>query len=249
MAKQDSFIKIRGTLDGLTFYKSKDGHLVRRKGGVSRERIMTEASFVRTRENIAEFGLTANSGRLLRSSIGVLLHKAKDHRMASRMLSVLSKVSKFDGVSARGHRIVSEGLLTPGGKSLLKGFDFNKNAKFQTVFHAPYTLDTVTGIVSIPDFVPLEQLSIPQGATHVSFRNAFVTLDFITETFDTQYSPNQNIALDLNSSSITLTPAAVPGGTGLKFYFLLIAFSQEVNGVQYPLSNDEFNVLNLLDVV
>jgi hypothetical protein len=249
MAKQDSFIKIKGTLDGLTFYKSKDGHLVRRKGGVSRERIMTEASFVRTRENIAEFGLTAHSGRLLRSSIGAMLLRAKDPRMSSRMLSVLSKIRKFDGFSARGHRTVSEGLLTPGGKALLKGFDFNNLAKFQSVFHATYTLDTATGVVTIPDFVSLDHLSIPQGASHVSFRTAFVNLDFTTGIFDTQYSPAVNKVLDMSSSTITLTPTAVPGGTGLKFYLLLIAFFQEVNGVQYPLSNDEFNVLHLLDVV
>lgn len=249
MAKQDSILKIKGSLDGLTFYKSKDGYLVRKKGGVSRERIMTDMNFERTRENIAEFGLTAQSARLLRSSIGVLLHKAKDHRMSSRLFGVLSKVSKFDNVSARGHRSVREGLLTPHGKALLKSFDFNRNAKFQSVFHAPYALDTTTGVVTIPDFVGLDHLSIPQGATHVSLSTAFVSLDFNSETYDTQYSPVENIALNMSAHTITLTPAAVPVGSGFKLYLLLIVFYQEVNGVQYSLSNDEFNVLHLLDVV
>ena len=53
MAKQQSFLKVAGTLDGLTFYKSVDGHLVRTKGGVSKGRIMNDPAYIRTRENIA----------------------------------------------------------------------------------------------------------------------------------------------------------------------------------------------------
>lgn len=249
MAKQKSFLKVAGTLEGLTFYKSVDGHLVRTKGGVSKSRIMNDPAFIRTRENIAEFGSTAQSGKLLRNAIGTMLNRAKDPRMSSRMMGIMSKVRKLDGSSARGQRIVGEGLLSLGGKELLKGFDFNNRAALQAVFHAPYSLDTATGVVSIVDFVPLDQLNVPEGATHVSFRSAFINLDFITGAFDTQYSPVVNTVLDMTAATITLTPAAVPVGSGSQMYLLLIEFFQEVNGVQYPLRNGAFNVLNLLDVV
>ncbi|MFD2909750.1 hypothetical protein ACFSX9_13515 [Flavobacterium ardleyense] len=249
MAKQESFLKVTGTLDGLTFYKSIDGHLVRTKGGVSKSRIMNDPAFIRTRENIAEFGSTAQSGKLLRTAIGTMLHRAKDPRVSSRMLGILSKVRKLDGTSARGQRIVGEGILNVAGKQLLKGFDFNNRAALQAVFHAPYSLDTITGIVSIPDFVPLEHLNVPEGATHVSFRSAFINLDFTTGKFDTQYSPIENAVLDMNTYSITLAPASVPVGSGSQLYLLLIEFFQEVNGVQYPLRNGAFNVLHLVDVV
>ncbi len=69
MAKQKSFLKVAGTLDGLTFYKSVDGHLVRTKA-CSKSRIMNDPAFIRTRENIAEFGSTAQWGKLLRNAIG-----------------------------------------------------------------------------------------------------------------------------------------------------------------------------------
>lgn len=249
MAKQQSFLKVAGTLDGLTFYKSVDGHLVRTKGGVSKSRIMNDPAFIRTRENIAEFGATAQSGKLLRTSIGTMLNRAKDPRMSSRMMGIMSKVRQLDGISARGKRVVGEGILTATGKQLLKGFDFNNRAALQAIFHAPYQLDTLTGIINIPDFVPLDQLNIPEGATHVTFRSAFINLDFTTGIFDTQYSMVVNILLDMSSTPITLTPAAVPVGTGTQLYLLLIEFFQEVNGVQYPLRNGAFNVLNLLDIV
>lgn len=249
MAKQKSFLKVAGTLDGLTFYKSVDGHLVRTKGGVSKGRIMNDPAFIRTRENIAEFSSTAQSGKLLRTSIGTMLNRAKDPRMTSRMMGVMSKVRQLDGTSARGQRVVGEGILTTGGKQLLKGFDFNNRAALQAVFHAPYLLDTLTGVVTIPDFVPLDQLNAPEGATHVSFRSAFINLNFATGTFETQYSPAVNTVLDMNSSTISLTPSAVPVGTGSQLYLLLIEFFQEVNGVQYPLRNGAFNVLNLLEII
>ena len=249
MAKQQSFLKVAGTLDGLTFYKSVDGHLVRTKGGVSKGRIMNDPAYIRTRENIAEFGTTAQSGKLLRNAIGTMLNRAKDPRMSSRMMGILSKVRQLDSSSARGERVVSEGLLTLNGKQLLKGFDFNNRAALQAVFHAPFNLDTLTGVVTIVDFVPLDQLQIPEGATHVSFRTAFINLDFVTGEFDTQYSPVVNTVLDMNSTTITLTPAGVPTGAGTQLYLLLIEFFQEVNGVQYPLRNGAFNVLNLIDIV
>ena len=249
MAKQQSFLKVTGTLDGLTFYKSIDGHLVRTKGGVSKGRIMNDPAFIRTRENIAEFGSTAQSGKLLRNAIGTILNRAKDPRMSSRMMGVLSKIRQLDGISARGQRVVGEGILTSTGKQLLKGFDFNNRAALQAVFHAPFSIDTATGVITIPSFVPLDQLQIPEGATHVSFRSAFINLDFTTGIFDTQYSSVVNTLLDMNTSTITLTPSAVPAGSGSKLYLLLIEFFQEVNGVQYPLRNEAFNVLNLLEIL
>jgi len=235
MAKQQSFLKVAGTLEGLTFYKSVDGHLVRTKGGVSKGRIMNDPAYIRTRENIAEFGTTAQSGKLLRNAIGTMLNRAKDPRMSSRMMGILSKVRQLDSSSARGERMVNEGLAT--------------TAALQAVFHAPFNLDTLTGVVTIADFVPLDQLQIPEGATHVSFRTAFINLDFVTGEFDTQYSPVVNTVLDMNSTTITLTPAGVPTGAGTQLYLLLIEFFQEVNGVQYPLRNGAFNVLNLIDIV
>lgn len=249
MAKQKSFLKVAGTLDGLTFYKSVDGYLIRTKGGVSRERIMNDAAFVRTRENIAEFGSTAHSVKLLRTAIGSLLNRAKDPRMGSRLMGIMSKVRQLDSISVRGQRNVGQGLLTVAGKQLLKGFDFNNRAAFQTVFNAPYSLDNATGALTISDFVPLEQLEKPEGATHVSFKSAYINLDFITGEFDSQYSAVVNVLLDMNSTAITLTPSSVPVGSGSQLYLILIEFFQEVNGIQYPLRNGEFNVLHLLDVV
>ena len=43
MGKLSSFIKLEGTLDGLTFYKSQNGYLVRTKGGVTKRSILLDS--------------------------------------------------------------------------------------------------------------------------------------------------------------------------------------------------------------
>ena len=64
MARQEDTILLTGLVGGLSYYKTKRGrYFVRRKSGVSRERIMSEPAFARVRENIACFseGHSGNS--------------------------------------------------------------------------------------------------------------------------------------------------------------------------------------------
>ncbi len=68
MAKQIGIIKLKGKIGDLSFYKTKDGHLSREKGGVDAERIKNDPAFERTRENGAVFGSAAKSGKLVRDN-------------------------------------------------------------------------------------------------------------------------------------------------------------------------------------
>lgn len=249
MGRLSSFIKLEGTLDGLTFYKSQGGYLVRTKGGVNKKRIMTDPAFARTRENLVEFGSNAKSGKLIRDSVGILLNRAKDSKLSSRMLQLMNKIKDLDSTSKRGKRKVAKGLNSPEGKALLKGFDFNRKASLAAVLHAPYVLNTATGSITIANFVADQQLLFPEGATHVSLRSGIAKLDFETGIYENSYSPDNIIPLDNTATTIELTPASVPTGSGFQFYLLLIEFNQEVNGVQYPLRSGSYNVLNLVDVV
>lgn len=249
MAKANGILKIEGTVEDLTFYKKDGKNFVRIKGGVSKERIETDPNYVRTRENNSEFGHSGTAGKVLKMAMGSLVFKAKDSKLSSRLLQLMSRIKNLDTTSVRGKRQVSIGLTTTEGKQLLKGFDFNINAPLNGVLFAPYTLDGVTGVVSIPNFVTAEQLQFPQGATHVSFQSAVLAIDFETEVSELAYSNVVNLPINLTLSTITLTPTSVPTGTGLQLYMLMVSFYQEVNAVQYSLKNEEYNVLNILEVV
>lgn len=249
MARQSGIFKIEGTLDDVTFYKEGDSFRVRRKGGVSRQRVMNDPAFRRTRENLSEFTNVSHSGALLRHSNAVMIRKAYDGKLVRRLMHVMTKVKNEDAVSARGERSVNGGIGTLTGKSFLKGFDFNSRSHFRTVLQAPYALDVATGKVTIEDLVPQEMLVCPMNATHVTFKTAFLKVDFDSGATAISYSPDVNLPLDLTVSSPEIEPAGIPAGVGTQFFQLLIEFTQEVNGVQYPLNDGKFNVLHVLDVV
>lgn len=249
MAKYKSLFEVEGTIGEVTFYKSEDGLAVRRKGGVSKNRILNDPNFVRTRENLSEFGQAATTGKVIRRSINSLMLDAKDNRVTSRLTKVLNQVKNEDLVSARGMRNPADGLATPEGRALLKGFNFNGRAGLESVLLAPYTLDTATGEVQIPDLVTANQLRLPEGATHITFSAAFLNLDLTTYESDLQSSNLVNLPINNTPTSVTLTPTAAATGTGQSYYLLKIAFFQEINGTQYPLKNGAFNALKLIELL
>lgn len=249
MAKFDGIFEIKGTLQGMSFYKSKDGMLIRKKGGIDKSRIKNDPAFQRTRENGSEFGHNAKMGQLMRKSVANLLSLAKDYRVSSRMSQVMSRIKNLDFDSPRGERKVWIGIASVEGKQALRGFDFNLNSPFNSVFRSQYALNTTTGEVSIINFNPTSNLSLPQGATHASFSVSVASVDFELENYGSTYSPKENFALVDNTLDLTLTPNDMPGGTGTTFYYFLIEFFQELNGVQYPLKNNSHNVLYLMEVV
>ncbi|SCY19443.1 hypothetical protein SAMN05192588_1606 [Nonlabens sp. Hel1_33_55] len=248
MAKVNSFLKIEGTLDNLTFYKGQEGYLVRTKGGVSKERIQNDPAFERTRENGSEFGQSASSGKLLRTSVRNLLLKAKDNRVTSRLTQKMAAIKNLDAISSRGQRNVYNGLSTDEGKNLLRGFDFNIKAKLGSVIFAPFVVDTTTGEISFSNMVPADSIAYPGGATHVSFRSAVANVDFEQSLHSVEYSDVMNYPIDSASVNVSLTPNAVPTGTGSQIHLLLVEFFQEINGIQYSLKNGAFNILNIVEV-
>ena len=248
MAKLGGILKIEGTLDGMTFYKTKDGHLVRTKGGVSKDRIQNDPAFERTRENGKEFGSSAASGKLLRLSVRNLLMRAKDSRVASRLTQSMTKVKNFDLISDRGDRNVAVGIATPEGKEILKGFNFNNRAIIGSILFAPYSIDGATGEITLTDLNPMNDIAYPSGATHVSLTSAFAKIDFETGENSIEISPAINLPIDNTTASQTLIPPSAPSGTGNDFMLLLVEFFQEVNANQYSLKNGSYNVLSIVEV-
>lgn len=246
MAKLRSLIKLEGTMEDLTFYKGADGYFVRTKGGVSKNRIMNDPAFARTRENGAEFGSIAGSGKLLRTALGPMVFRAKDSKLTSRLVKVLGQIKNLDSVSARGARNVAEGLNATSSTSILEGFDFNARATFGSVLNSIATVDSATGMVSIAAYNPLEQMRSPEGATHFSLQVGFLRIDFATGAYELTQSPEEVYPLQNGMITPVLSPASVPTVTGTGMHFILIEFFQEVNGSQYMLNNGAFNVLNLL---
>lgn len=248
MARQKGIIKLKGTIGDVSFYKTQDGHLAREKGGVDASRIANDPAFIRTRENGAEFGSAASSGKLLRDALRTMLMSASDNRVTARLTKLMTDIKNLDATSLRGERSVGVAIATPNAKATLKGFNFNNRALLGGVLFKPYAVNTATGEISINGLIPINDIAFPNGATHMSLRGAWAKVDFANGTYQVELTNTTNVALDANTNNVVLTPNAVPSGSGVDIYLLMVEFHQEVNAVQYSLKNGAYNALSIVEV-
>jgi hypothetical protein len=249
MAKQTGIFTLKGTMSGVTFYHTTlDGHLAHQKSSLSKERVMTDDAFIRTRENGVEFGGACVAGHTLRQGLRTFLRAGKDRRVTSRLVKNMMNVVHSDTTSIRGARVAELGDST-----LLNGFDFNKNAKLSEVFTAPFasTIDRVAGTLTmnIPSFIPLNMIVAPEGATHFKI---------VTEGAEVDYALRQSIVEDQETAILPFdsTPTSIinqvatvtAGSTFPLFHMLGIQFLEIINGSYYDLRNNGFNSLRVVYV-
>ena len=248
MAKQAGIIKLKGTIEDISFYKTADGHLARAKGGVDSDKIKHSAAFARTRENNSEFGRAGQGGKLIRTALRSLMQKAKDRRVVSRLTTLLLAIIKTDAVNSRGNRSLVEGNL-----AMLEDFDFNINGKLGTTFFGQFipSFDRVTGdaTIALEAITATEQIGAPSGTTHFKLAMGVAELDFPNKTFS--YNEMDMGVLPYDNSVVAaanLTASVNPNSTLPVIMVMGIEFYQEVNGEYYSLKNGSFNALNVVNV-
>ena len=248
MARQKGIIKLKGTIGDITFYKTKDGHLAREKGGIDASRIASDPAFQRTRENGSEFGRAGKAGKVLRTALRAVLINSADSRMVSRLTQQMVKVIQADTTSVRGLRNVIDGEA-----ELLAGFEFNIRGKLGTSLFAPFvaTIDRVAGdiIVDLVPFIPLNMIAAPSGTTHYKIISAGAEIDFEAETFVVSNSESDILPWDINpSDAINHSNPVPPASTKPLFLALGLEFYQQVNGQMYALKNGSYNPLSIVKV-
>lgn len=248
MARQKGIIKLKGTIGDITFYKTKDGHLAREKGGIDANRIANDPAFQRTRENGSEFGRAGKAGKVLRTALRGLLLNSADSRMVSRLTQAMVKVIQADVISVRGLRNIIDGEA-----ELLTGFEFNIRGKLGTSLFAPYTatIDRITGAIKVDlaSFIPVNMIAAASGTTHFKIISAGAEIDFEAESFVSSTSETDILPWDaVVSDVISQTNMVTPNSVKPLFLALGVEFYQEVNGQMYPMKNGSYNPLSLVQV-
>jgi hypothetical protein len=248
MAKQKGIFKVVGTLDDVTFVKTKDGYLVKEKTSLNGKRIASDASFARTRENGSEFGRAGKAGKTLRSAVQTLLQNGKDSRVTSRLTRRMIQVLQADTLNDRGQRNVIDGEA-----GMLQGFNFNLDAPLEGTLYAPFTtnIDRALGLldVHIAPFVPNEQVTAPPGATHFKLSSLGTEVDFEKETYVTDISESAVLPLNNVATAALDLSNQVTTNSGHPLFLLVgIQFYQQVNGKYYSLRNGSYNALRIVEV-
>jgi len=248
MARLKGIIKLQGTLDDLTFYKTKDGNLVKTKSSISKDRIATDPAFIRTRENGVEFGSAASAGKLLRVAVKNLL-ATSNNKLTSRVTKLMMLLRTADITSVRGDRNVYTAIGTTGGQDLIKGFNFNPNAPLASVFLRDYSLDKLTGSISFLDIIATKDFVAPKGASFATLRTAWAKLDFKKKVFDITYSDPFDILLNNSDSQglMSIPIAKKPSTPGISLFLMCVDFTQLVNNVTYSMNNGSYNACAIID--
>lgn len=241
MATQEGILPVKGTMGKITFFKSKDGYMAKTKSEVSAEKIATAKEFERTRENMEEFGRAGSGAKLIRKSLSSSIAKTKDNRMSSRLTATMMKVLKGDTKSDRGKRNIAGGEI-----GFVQGFEFNNNARLTSTLSATIsvTFDRTTGDieVSVADFIPLNMMTAPEGATHFQLFAAAAAIDFETGIFETgAASADPQPYSGSSTGDITMTFSLSKNSPNAVLIIVGIEFSQQVNGKYYSLKNGAFN--------
>ena len=103
MAKQKGYIKLRGSLGGLTFYEKDGSNIVRTTGGVNKSRIESDPAFKRTRENMQEFGGAAHIGKSFRQGFANIVKTMSGPNLVGRVTAIMKRIISV-GAGQRGER-------------------------------------------------------------------------------------------------------------------------------------------------
>ena len=267
MARQTGPLRYKGTLGEIRHFKIKGlkGDFAGLKGGPSGEQVKTAAEFVRTRENMNEFGGSAKAGKSLRVGLSQLMKQMSDRQLTGRITSIMKRINLEDQSEARGYRAI----LISTQKQYLLGLNFNSNMSFDTIFFAPYSVtalpDRTSATLTVEAFNPANFVSAPTGTTHFRLINTVSVLsDFAYNATSGSYEPidienNETstisysdfleintpttavttVAAELEGAPILSADVSVINAVGIEFY-------QKV-GVDYYLLNSG-NALKINDI-
>ena len=248
MAKQKGVIKIAGKLDDLSFYQQDGQYFARMKGGVSGDRIKTDPNFVRVRENNAEFGRATKGSKVVLDAYKLLTKGVATRKTRSSMNKLMMIALHADATNARGERTLQNGDI-----SVLNGFDINRNEHLGSTLILDYdvSIDRSGGTlgVSTADFVPKDSLNWPEGATHVKFVAGGAELDFANGTFIRNIAESDIIPIDDSTATGLALDTTVTAASTLPLMLVFgVFFYQELNGVNYPLRNGQYNAVAIVGI-
>lgn len=163
--KQRGIVRLEGTYDDVTFYNRSGQSLARKKGGISKDRMMVDPAFERQRANFSEFSGSAIIAKAIRQALLMNSRKFNDVHGNRQLTGLIRQIIK-NGAGLRGERAFE----LVANSHLLKGFNFKNKDPLTDILLAPVSVTSVAArneaTLTVPDFNTIASLSKPVGATH-----------------------------------------------------------------------------------
>lgn len=246
MAKVKGIVSLKGTIGGVTYYKTKYGQIAREAGGgFNGEAIRTKASMRRVRENGSEFGKCSKTNKLFRTAVSVFHEHYKFVGLHGHLMRLFTQIKDLDTVSPRGQRHVGIGVQTEAGKSLLRQFNYTPESQlekffpYQPIFHANESLFRY-------DSIDMKKVKFAKGATHLKLLCGVLDMDFTNMVYQRYTADPVLIDQNFSGGTLELPLNNLPEIQHLGIPVLGIRLYQKVGGVLVPLKDEKYVSLKVL---
>jgi len=234
MAKQKGIVFLEGTIGGVNFYYREGVPTARAAGGgFTKQAIKHGSNMVRVRESNNEFGMCAVVNKTFKQAIRPFLLGYKDGTLHSRLMQLFLKIKDCDMISERGKRCVFLGLSDAAGKAIMQSFVFTP--KRAMLLSCSYGFDWDGLLFSASGF-NINEVVFPLKADYMEVVFGVICFDFETLSYTRVIASPLLIGRDYTGDGFNILLDELPGGTGVLFGMLRVAFYQEVNGERYLLS-------------
>ena len=183
MAIQTGAIKYRGSFKSIRNYMNlHDGNTYAgEKGGANRDLIMNNPAFVRTRENMVEFGGCGVAVKALRLGFLNLLPEQSDKHLTARLMKMVKEVNRHDIEGTKGKR----GIFFSDSHTIIGKMVLNKlqhvAESLRNAFVFTHPVGKIDATLNVTDLL-IKPILVPKGATH------FRILNHISTISDYEYS-------------------------------------------------------------
>jgi hypothetical protein len=247
MSKYVGIMPVIGTIGNITFSRGANGDIIAKtKSAVSREKILHDPAFARTREIMSEFTRAGHASRFVLETFREAVKSKPDRFIFARLQKLMMSIIDSDQSHALGLRTVEDGDL-----NLMDGFEFNADALMASTFWGTPTgaIDRTTGAltVTIPPYDPSEMVRMPEGGTHYRLVAAGIELDLEGTQYIRDIANSAWLVPTMTpTSTLTLTCNLTPASTLPLFLMFGVEYAKEKAGVKYPLKNGKFNPVAII---
>jgi hypothetical protein len=197
MPQQIGLIKLKGKIDGISFYESGGNLLARMAKGPSKDRIKRDPAFARTRQNNSEFSGCAKVAKAFRSAF-VMARSMSDPYISSRLTGIFKRIN-ISGKGTRGQRSID----LSQHREQLTGFEFNRDLSLSQLYNgliiAKHADDRASASITIENVLLRNVVKAPAGATHIKFTQTLGALsDYAYDEISNGYAPLENSSASLH---------------------------------------------------
>ncbi len=166
MAKLKGLIDFQGTLGGISAYMRNGERVLRQASGADRKKIMRGKNYVRTRENMTEFGGGVAAAKVLRQSLTPVMRGFSDTYFTGRLQGKYrDMISEAPG--KRGQRVFKP--LVHADAIMAIPFDVKLHLDSVLRVKPLITVNAqrTAATLSVLSFTPAMDIFPPTGATHL----------------------------------------------------------------------------------